>query len=157
MENMYKTPESNLIDENVSQETVYGGFWVRLLASLIDSIWVLALTLTLGWLVYGAVYFESTDFIQGGADFIISYVLPFLITMVFWVYKAATPGKMVLGLKIVDATTLENVSKGRLVLRYFAYYVSLIPIGLGFLWVAWDKKKQGWHDKIAKTLVIKQR
>ncbi len=157
MENMYTTPESNLIDENAERETVYGGFWIRALASVIDSLWILALTLTLGWLVYGAVYFESTDFIQGGADFFISYVLPFLITMAFWFYKAATPGKMVLGLKIVDAKTLKKASKGKLVLRYFAYYASLIPIGLGFLWVVWDKKKQGWHDKIAKTLVIKQK
>jgi len=157
MENIYKTPESNLIDENASKVIIYGGFWVRLLASIIDSIWVLILTFALGWLVYGVVYFESTEFIQGGADFFISYVLPFVITMAFWFYKAATPGKMALGLKIVDAKTLEQASKGRLMLRYFAYYISIIPIGLGFLWVAWDKKKQGWHDKIARTIVINER
>jgi len=157
MKNIYETPESNLIDKNAEGEAVYGGFWVRALASVVDSIWVLILTFTLGWFVYGAVYLESTDFILGKADFIISYVLPFLITIIFWIYKAATPGKMLLGLKIVDENTLEPVKKGRLVLRYFAYYVSLIPIGLGFFWVIWDKKKQGWHDKISKTLVVKQK
>ena len=82
-------------------------------------------------------------------------MLPFAITVVFWIYKAATPGKMLLGMSIIDASTLQKASKGRLILRYFAYYISMIPFGLGFFWVVWDKKKQGWHDKIAGTLVIK--
>ncbi len=38
--------------------------------------------------------------------------------------------------------------------RYLAYFVSLVPLGLGYLWVALDKRKQGWHDKIAGTVVI---
>ena len=40
-------------------------------------------------------------------------------------------------------------------MRYLAYLVSMLPLCFGFLWIAWDKKKQGWHDKIAKTYVIK--
>ncbi len=157
MGDIYQAPEAELIDDSVEREPVYGGFWLRFIASFIDSIWVMALTFTLGWMVYGAIYFESTDIIQGGADFFISYVLPFVLTMAFWFYWAATPGKMLLGLKIVDANSLDKASKGRLVLRYFAYYVSLIPLGLGFFWVAWDKGKQGWHDKIARTLVVKDK
>ncbi|MDJ0834519.1 MAG: RDD family protein [Gammaproteobacteria bacterium] len=157
MGDIYQAPEAELIDDSVEREPVYGGFWLRFIASFIDSIWVMALTFTLGWMVYGAIYFESTDIIQGGADFFISYVLPFVLTMAFWFYWAATPGKMLLGLKIVDANSLDKASKGRLVLRYFAYYVSLIPLGLGFFWVAWDKRKQGWHDKIARTLVVKDK
>lgn len=153
MENMYKPPESNL--ENSETTIEFGGFWMRFAASIIDSIWVMILIFALGFMIYGSAYLESTDFVMGGADAFISYVLPFLITMVFWVYKAATPGKMVMGLKIVDAKTLEKASNGKLILRYVGYYVSLIGLGLGYLWVAWDKKKQGWHDKIAGTVVIK--
>jgi len=50
---------------------------------------------------------------------------------------------------------IQKYSKGRLALRYLGYYVSTIVLFLGFFWVAWDKKKQGWHDKMARTVVIK--
>jgi uncharacterized RDD family membrane protein YckC len=39
--------------------------------------------------------------------------------------------------------------------RYFAYYLSTILLGLGFLWIIWDPKKQGWHDKLAGTVVVR--
>jgi uncharacterized RDD family membrane protein YckC len=70
-------------------------------------------------------------------------------------YKSATPGKMVIGAKIVNARTGRQPSTGQLIGRYFAYYISLIPLGLGYLWVAWDPKKQGWHDKLAGTVVVR--
>jgi len=41
-------------------------------------------------------------------------------------------------------------------IRYVGYFVAVLPLGLGILWVAWDKKKQGWHDKMAKTLVVER-
>jgi len=60
-----------------------------------------------------------------------------------------------MGLVIVDAKTLGKPSFGKLVLRYIGYYVSTIPLLLGLIWVGIDKRKQGWHDKIAGTLVLK--
>lgn len=75
--------------------------------------------------------------------------------MLFWLIKAATPGKLVVRAKIVDAATLGKPAPWQLVVRYFAYYVSLLPLGLGFLWIIWDPRKQGWHDKLASTLVIR--
>ena len=153
MNDMYTPPESDLEVEN--PEIRYAGFWIRVVASIIDTIWLVAITFTLGWIVYGPDYFASTDFIKGIADFLISYVLPFVIVVVFWIYKSATPGKMILGIKIVDSETHDKVPNSRLILRYVGYYVSTIGLLLGFLWVAWDKRKQGWHDKIARTVVIK--
>ncbi len=44
-----------------------------------------------------------------------------------------------------------------LMLRYLGYYISMLPLFLGIFWVGWDKRKQGWHDKIAGTLVIKEK
>ena len=155
MNDIYSPPESDVSREET--EINYAGFWIRVAASLLDSIWLLVLTLTLGWMIYGSYYLESTEFLLGSADFIISYVLPFIITLLFWAYKAATPGKMILSMKIVDANTLEKVSNGRLALRYLGYYVSMLPLFLGFFWVAWDKRKQGWHDKIARTVVVRNR
>ncbi|MCP4387621.1 MAG: RDD family protein [Gammaproteobacteria bacterium] len=154
MDNIYATPNSDV--SATEGEVNYSGFWIRVLAALLDSIWLLVLTFTLGWMVYGAIYFESTDFSQGYADVFISYVLPFMLTIVFWHFKSATPGKMIMGIKIVDAKTLDKASTGKLLLRYMGYYISMIPLFLGIFWVGWDQRKQGWHDKIAGTLVIKE-
>ncbi|TNF86497.1 MAG: RDD family protein [Gammaproteobacteria bacterium] len=155
MDNIYAAPNSDVSPRE--GEIHYSGFWIRLLASLIDTVWLLILTFALGWMIYGAIYFQSTEFTQGYADLFITYVLPFILTILFWYYKAATPGKMILGMRIVDANTLGKVSTGRLFLRYLSYYISMLALGLGFLWVGWDKRKQGWHDKIARTLVIKEK
>ena len=72
----------------------------------------------------------------------------------FWLKKQATPGKMAVSAKVVDATG-NAMSVGQSIGRYFAYIVSIIPLGLGFIWVAFDSKKQGWHDKLVGTVVIK--
>ena len=77
------------------------------------------------------------------------------ICIAFWSIKSATPGKMVFGLKIVDAKTGNKPSLGQFVGRYFAAFLSAIPFLLGFLWVAWDKRKQGFHDLLAGTVVVK--
>lgn len=62
-----------------------------------------------------------------------------------------------LSLRVVDAESGGPLTLGQGVGRYFAYFVSTIPLGLGFLWVAFDKRKQGWHDKLAHTVVIRRR
>lgn len=155
MSDIYSPPEADVTPEEA--EVRYAGFWIRAVASLIDSIWIIALTFALGWMLYGSYYFSSTELVMGYGDFFISYVLPFILTVLFWAYKSATPGKMALGIKIVDAETFEKVSNGRLVIRYLGYYPSMLVLLLGFFWVAWDKRKQGWHDKLARTVVIRDR
>ena len=72
-------------------------------------------------------------------------------------YRQATPGKMAIGAKIVDAKTGGNASTGQLIGRYFAYYVSILPLMLGIIWVGIDPKKQGFHDKLAGTMVVRSR
>ena len=113
------------------------------------------LTFPILYLIYGAAYFDSTESIQGGADFFISYLLPIVAVILFWIYKSATPGKMALSVKIVDEKTGGKPSTKQYIIRYLGYYVSLVALGLGFFWVAWDNKKQGWHDKFAGTVVIR--
>ena len=75
--------------------------------------------------------------------------------ILFWIYKQATPGKMVVSARIVDAETGQTISVGQAIGRYFAYYLSALPMGLGVLWVAFDPKRQAWHDKLAGTVVIR--
>lgn len=134
----------------------YAGFWVRVGASLLDTIVMLIIIIPLVSVVYGAAYWNSERIVAGPFDVFINYVFPFLFIILFWKYKSATPGKMALKLVIVDASTGGQPSTGQLIGRYFAYLVSTIPFCLGFLWVAFDKRKQGWHDKLAGTLVVRQ-
>jgi uncharacterized RDD family membrane protein YckC len=135
----------------------YAGFWVRVGAMLIDTLLMVAVLLPLIFLFYGAAYFdpEDTRLIKGPADGLISYVLPALLTIGFWLAKQATPGKMAVGARVVDAQTGSPMSAGQAVGRYFAYILSTIPLGLGFFWIAFDARKQGWHDKLAGTVVVR--
>lgn len=77
-----------------------------------------------------------------------------IILLVLWFKKQASIGKMAISAKIVDARTGGVPTKGQLIGRFFAYFLSFLPLGFGFLWIAFDSKKQGWHDKLAGTAVI---
>lgn len=132
----------------------YVGFWARVLAALIDSILIAIVTAPLLYSVYGAGYWNSEDWIQGGWDFLLSWVFPVAAVILFWTYKSATPGKMAISAVIVDARTGGRPSIGQWIGRYLAYIIAFVPLGLGVLWVAFDRRKQGWHDKLAKTVVV---
>jgi len=165
---------------------VYGGFWRRVGAFVIDSLLLLPLLcLLLRW-AYGPAYLDSNPSVQqlqvlltalrtgtlpdpetlltlsqatgptGMADPLISYGVPALLIVSFWLLRRGTPGKLWLGMEVVDAATLGPLGVGQSIGRYLGYFVSLIPCGLGLLWIGLDAKKQGWHDKLAGTLVIRK-
>ena len=135
--------------------TRYVGFWARVLATLIDSVLIMAITLPPLLGIYGLAYLDNKDAVNGPADILISNILPMILVILFWTKKQATPGKMAVSARIVDAETGGKPSKKQCVGRYFAYILSALPLGLGFLWVAFDSKKQAWHDKLAGTVVVK--
>ena len=90
----------------------------------------------------------------GLRGFVFEALLPAFLVLAFWRRYGATPGKMAVGARIVDARTGAAPSTGRLVARYAGYLVSMLPLFLGFAWIAIDRRKQGWHDKIAGTVVV---
>ena len=92
----------------------------------------------------------------GTFDFLVTWILPAIAVVVFWVVKQATPGKMVFSAVIVDATSGAAPRSGQLIGRYIAYFIALVPFGLGILWICFDKRKQGWHDKLAGTVVVRK-
>jgi len=153
----------------------YGGFWIRVAAAIIDTICVMmVITPVLMW-IYGSGYLmdplnqalsldptnvdESGSFFKfaGPADVVLNYVFPAIAIVLFWIARQATPGKMLLKLRIVDAKTLGKLTPGQAIGRYLGYYVSILGLFLGLLWVGWDKRKQGWHDKLAGTVVIQEK
>jgi uncharacterized RDD family membrane protein YckC len=113
------------------------------------------ITIPLLYAIYGASYLESATGIRGFWDVVFSYLVPACVIIVFWSYRSATPGKMILRLTIVDASTGASPSTRQFVLRYLGYYLATIPLLLGILWVGIDRRKQGWHDKLAGTVVIR--
>lgn len=142
------------MDENRFE---FAGFWPRVGASIIDAIIILVITAPVMISIYGSGYFtdEQQPLIRGPADFLVSWVLPGVATVMFWVYKQATPGKMAVAARVVDARTGKAPTVTQSVIRYLGYFVAILPLFLGIIWVAFDPRKQGWHDKLAGTVVIR--
>ncbi len=140
-------------------ELEYVGFWARTGASLIDSFLTLLCTLPLAGMVYGKSYWldAQASVVRGPSDLLITWVLPAVLVVLFWMFKQATPGKMAVGARIVDARSGEPASTGQLIGRYLGYFISALVLGLGFFWVAFDSRKQGWHDKLAGTVVVRRK
>ena len=126
--------------------TSYAGFWVRVVAAIIDG----------GML--GIVQFVLNQFIDDFA------AVNLLNTLVAWLYFAglessasqATLGKMVLGMKVTGLDG-DRISFLRATGRYLAKILSALILLIGFIMVAFTEKKQGLHDMIASTLVVKTR
>jgi uncharacterized RDD family membrane protein YckC len=142
-----------------ADEPLYAGFWVRVGAALLDTLLIVMVTLPVLIAIYGWAYLDAgkTGFIAGAADLLISWVAPAAAVILFWLYKQATPGKMLLGIKVVDARSGQSLTIGQSIVRYLGYFVSAIPFGLGLIWVAFDSKKRGWHDRLAGSVVIRSR
>jgi len=133
----------------------YAGFWIRTAASLIDTLLLVIIIVPLLIWIYGSDYWLDPSSGFHVFDFLINYIFPAVAVIVFWIYRSATPGKMALKLTIVDARTGGKPTTGQLVGRYLGYYVSMIPFFLGIIWVGIDKRKQGFHDKLAGTVVVR--
>lgn len=133
----------------------YVGFGARFLAFIVDSLVVLPLVLAAIYALYQAGGNWMQMFWASRDNLWLHYGLPAGFVLTFWLIKSATPGKMATRAVIVDAHSLQKPRPWQLLVRYIGYYPSLLLFGLGFLWILWDPKKQGWHDKMARTVVIR--
>ena len=139
-----------------NEQLEYAGFWARTGACIVDGILFTLVSLPLLMMIYGTGYFSSDKLIQGPADLAINFFLPAILTVVLWRRLQATPGKMALKLRVLDAESGNTASVRQCIGRYLGYVVSTLPLGLGFFWAAFDRRKQGWHDKLAGTVVVRQ-
>jgi uncharacterized RDD family membrane protein YckC len=150
----------------------YAGFMSRFLALAIDTILIAISFISLTWFVsVTATILQLRTFlgfsinsIPGSGSFIdklfgpasagiltVLYIISYHIF--FWVLAGQTPGKAFMGLRVVTVEG-RKISPARALLRIIGYAFSAIPLYLGFLWVLWDDRRQGWHDKLAGTCVI---
>lgn len=139
----------------MTSEPEYVGFWPRVGACLIDTLMLLCAIVPLAVVFVGPSYWLDTRLLPGPDRLLLEWLLPFVVIFGFWVWKQATPGKMVISARIVDAQTGGPPSTAQLIIRYVGYYVSTLPLGLGLIWVGMDRRKQGWHDKMARTIVVR--
>ncbi|MFC2050827.1 RDD family protein [Chloroflexota bacterium] len=121
----------------------YAGFWIRLGAGVIDL-------LTLGSAIVVIAYFFHAPVIWVPSGLVISLAY----WLGFWVWRGQTPGKMALAIKVIR-TDSSPVKWQCALCRFFGYIVSVITVFIGFVWIAFDSRKQGMHDKIADTYVVK--
>jgi len=142
--------------EDAKNNVIYAGFWLRFCAIIIDSILFILLLIPLP-LIYGfGQYLNSGPLSYLGVwHILLELILPITLTILLWLRFSATPGKMFLKLKIVDTKTSGPISFRQALIRYIGYLPSFYCVLLGILWVAFDKRKQGWHDKLASTAVIR--
>ena len=136
-------------------ELKYAIFWRRFQATLIDAaillpVWVL---LT-GW--YDI--FNPERSIQNTISYEFNTLLSTTLFLAYWLvmyteYNGQTVGKRVVGIQLVMQDG-SKITYGKVLLRYIATYLSITVLFLGYISVLWDKKKQGWHDKIAQTFVV---
>ena len=127
----------------------YAGFWRRLVAYIIDIIILSIARTPFLFIATSTPYYDYYGFDQ---------VITVLYFIGFWAWKGQTPGMMALGVRIVTEEG-HPIATGRAIVRYFGYilcFLSAILFCLGFLWIGWDSRKQGWHDKLANTYVVKE-
>lgn len=168
-ENPYQTPSKANTHNSEGFNAPWAGFGARLLAYLID---VLPITLAIAAFYYLFLGFDETfqrySTARGDINARIEFLaqrnqirdLSFLVYIIYCALlegsaMQGTFGKRLLGLRVTDYNG-ERLSLARSFGRNFAKIISYIPLGLGFIWALWSKKKRGWHDMIAKTLVIKR-
>ena len=144
-------------EEGLGAGVRYGGFWVRFLAILIDGIALGLLTTALGPL-FGlgpSVEMGSNQFEVNYAANAVSTLLGLVYFIGFWSWRGQTVGMIPFNLQVVRADDGSRIDWVRGLLRYVGLIISIIPLFLGLIWAAFDSRKQGWHDKIAGTVVIR--
>lgn len=154
-ENPYAAPDHGIDRHKISDpsddDVVYLGFWKRVVAWIADNILIAIVCLPIYFLIQETIVGKQS---QSNLYSAAKVVMGFVLVLLFWQSRQATPGKMMFSGRIVDARTGGKPSFGRLVLRYLCYLPSGLVLCLGFIWVAFDKQKRGWHDLIAGTLVV---
>jgi predicted Zn finger-like uncharacterized protein len=147
-------------DALTAQTQPKAGFWIRVVASLLDGLLLMIVQVILGLILGFAAGFAGMGSEDGQVALaliinLLSMVLSFSYYIFFTGYCGQTPGKMAVRIKVIR-TDSSDISYGRAFLReVIGKTISGILLLIGYIMVAFDSQKQGLHDKIADTYVIK--
>lgn len=152
----------------------YAGFVGRALAFIIDTVTIYVMTVTVSWLTQNALSLIGVDIANcptyenwlslealrsvvcnmARGTLIATVVLaPAFYFVLMWWLVGQTVGNGVVGIRVVQ-TNGHRLSLWRAILRFIGYSVSMLLLGIGFLWVLVDPRRQGWHDKMAHSVVV---
>jgi uncharacterized RDD family membrane protein YckC len=128
------------------------GFWMRVSALTIDEILLVALTYVLLQIVKPLI---SSDLLHSVWFIILFYeFLDYNYYTLFWVFGGQTPGKKILKTKLIKVDGSDFTYKDAFI-RYWSWMIGVALLGIGYIWIAFHKNKQGWNDIAAKTYVVR--
>ena len=136
----------------------FAGFWRRFGAAFLDGI-ILAIPTNIVRGIAGDSGFSNGMFVGRGSSPSVT-LLNTIIGVLYYALleggpRGQTIGKMALGIRVVDAEGGEPIGYARGVGRYFARWLSALPLLLGYFWMLWDERKQTWHDKLVRSVVVR--
>jgi uncharacterized RDD family membrane protein YckC len=139
------------------QRPTYAGFWIRVVSWIIDGIVLAIISAAIPPLLGagpGVTFDGARVDIDYGAN-----ALGALVGLIYfvglWSWKGQTLGMMPFGIWVVRAEDGGRVDPLRALVRYVGLIISFAVLLLGVIWVAFDDRKQGWHDKLANTFVVR--
>ena len=150
----------------------HAGFVSRLIAFVIDILIITGINLTITTIAHLVAGFFGLDFLFSPAGeyttdlmrivkviallslAFTSFLVFVLYPILFWTAVGQTPGKRFMGLRVVTDTNSKRIYFGMAVKRYLGYWLSGLPLFLGFIWVLIDDNRQAYHDKFANTYVV---
>jgi uncharacterized RDD family membrane protein YckC len=140
----------------------YAGFVTRLVAFVIDRLIISGILSLLGIVakfVFDTFRLNEWLVAEGWGQVIVlflitavAFAVPVFYNIVFWLLAGQTPGKRLMGIRIVRADG-TRVRLGNAIRRQAGYWISAV-LGLGYLWILIDNKRRGWHDMLAGTMVV---
>ncbi|HSG18425.1 MAG TPA: RDD family protein [Anaerolineae bacterium] len=137
----------------------YAGFVSRMLAFGIDIVVIVVMLIALGWLVdtvttlFPPVLIDLESIYQIAIAGVVVVVTSAIYYLFFWTLTGQTPGKMLLGIRVVSLDG-SGLTLWQALRRFIGYFLSALAIYVGYLWVLIDNRRQGWHDKLAGTIVV---
>jgi uncharacterized RDD family membrane protein YckC len=107
------------------------------------------------WVVYGDPVSRWDDLRPG--TLAINWLLPLVMCVLFWAWQGATPGKLIAGVKVVDAQSGRRPTPVQALIRWIGYLLSALPLFAGFWWAKLDAEGRTWHDRLSRTAVERSR
>lgn len=137
--------------DSLDERAAFAGFWIRLMANILDG-FIMGIPLSL--LI--AIYYGDDWLLNYSNHSFLTYILFVLAIVTLWLtWNGQTPGKKMMGIRVVSYPEMTNISSGAAWVRcVIGYTLSAIILGFGYLMIAFRQDKRGLHDMIAGTCVI---